>query len=431
MKYHDTETKIGNKINNKLKMLEPDQIKISKQFKDKSDFSTRDKVLDKKTLLILEKLQKRNILFDLEGCISSGKEANIYKAKLKGPVKCDFLKKIDSKNNQTNIGSIDSTNSTNTLNAQYVENSYKNVVIKIFRTSILEFKNRSIYIFSDPRFKKFKKSSSRELIKNWAEKEVRNLTRLYNSNILTAKPFYLRRNIIIMEMIGNDQTIAIKLKDFVNKLIIDQTIDDEDKITTLNDLYNQILSLIYRMYKSAKIVHCDLSEYNLLIHEKKVYVIDVGQSVDITHSYSDLFLLNDINNLNMFFERRNVQIKDHVQIYEWVTGKTMDFEWRNLDINKIGYEIEQKIVEKVNCKVENVTEENSINEKSEKIDENKIINEKYEKNINQFIKNKNMRKKDKLERRKQFKLERKIKRMTREKKVKPVYKRNRNRRTRK
>lgn len=190
--------------------------------KDKSDRATKEKVLDKKTLSILEKLQKRGILYDLEGCISSGKEANIYKGKFKNDFNFFAYKKINKddneindkhntidfnlfaskkinehdneindKNNTIDFNSNENNSKINknldnqTFNHKTINNeisarnknnvsvkellsffedlkyskekniifiskekvqSFKNVTIKIYRTSILEFKNRSIYI---------------------------------------------------------------------------------------------------------------------------------------------------------------------------------------------------------------------------------------------------------------------------------------------
>ncbi|ELQ74491.1 Serine/threonine protein kinase involved in cell cycle control [Trachipleistophora hominis] len=185
-------------------------VKPVKTYKDKSDRATRDKVLDRKTLVILEKLQKRNILFDLEGCISSGKEANIYRAKIRCMPKCKFIRRSDSTENfHDKAGDTQNNNSELPVAAE-------DVVIKIFRTSILEFKNRNVYITNEIRFKNFRISNPRKLIKTWAEKEVRNLTRLNNSGIPSPQPLYLKRNIIIMRLIGDDVHVAAKLKDLQN-----------------------------------------------------------------------------------------------------------------------------------------------------------------------------------------------------------------------
>lgn len=52
------------------------------------------------------------------------------------------------------------------------------VAIKIFKTTLNEFRNRSQYIEEDYRFKdKFSRQNPRKVIKLWAEKEMHNLQR--------------------------------------------------------------------------------------------------------------------------------------------------------------------------------------------------------------------------------------------------------------
>lgn len=51
-----------------------------KQRKDKSDRATAEQVMDPRTRMILFKLLSRQILTEINGCISTGKEANVYHA---------------------------------------------------------------------------------------------------------------------------------------------------------------------------------------------------------------------------------------------------------------------------------------------------------------------------------------------------------------
>lgn len=52
------------------------------------------------------------------------------------------------------------------------------VVLKVFKTTLNEFKNRDRYIKDDYRFiDRFSKLNPRKVIRLWAEKELHNLTR--------------------------------------------------------------------------------------------------------------------------------------------------------------------------------------------------------------------------------------------------------------
>lgn len=97
-------------------------------------------MLDPRTRVILVKLLNKKIINEINGCLSTGKEANVYHAS--------------------------STNG-------------KEYAIKIYKTSILVFKDREKYVAGEFRFRRGHcKSNPRKMIKLWAEKEIRNLKRI-------------------------------------------------------------------------------------------------------------------------------------------------------------------------------------------------------------------------------------------------------------
>jgi RIO kinase 1 len=62
--------------------------------------------------------------------------------------------------------------------------------------------------------------------------------------------------------------------------------------------------IVRDLYFNVRLVHGDLSEYNMLMHNDEVYVIDVSQSVEMDHPEAQQFLKRDIENLNGFFEKK-------------------------------------------------------------------------------------------------------------------------------
>jgi RIO kinase 1 len=76
------------------------------------------------------------------------------------------------------------------------------------------------------------------------------------------------------------------------------------------------------MYRDAKLVHGDLSAYNILFNEElqKFFIIDVSQAVLYDHPEADRFLLRDLNNINQFFLTRAVKPIELAKLYRWVTG---------------------------------------------------------------------------------------------------------------
>lgn len=51
--------------------------------KDKSDRATAEQVMDPRTRMILFKMISRSVITEVNGCISTGKEANVYHATAK------------------------------------------------------------------------------------------------------------------------------------------------------------------------------------------------------------------------------------------------------------------------------------------------------------------------------------------------------------
>lgn len=79
-----------------------------------------------------------------------------------------------------------------------------------------------------------------------------------------------------------------------------------------------------RMYHRCKLVHADLSEYNILYHSGHLYLIDVSQSVEHDHPHAFDFLRNDIKNVEEFFGRFGVKCLGLRRCFEFVTKDRLD-----------------------------------------------------------------------------------------------------------
>lgn len=80
--------------------------------KDKHDRATVEQVMDPRTRMILFKMINRDCISEINGCISTGKEANVYHA----------------------------------TPGSYFQNAVGDIAIKIYKTSILIFKDRDRYV---------------------------------------------------------------------------------------------------------------------------------------------------------------------------------------------------------------------------------------------------------------------------------------------
>ncbi|KAJ3188185.1 Serine/threonine-protein kinase RIO1 [Gaertneriomyces sp. JEL0708] len=234
--------------------------------KDKADRATVEQVLDPRTRIILFKLLNRGVIQSINGCISTGKEANVYHA-VAGP----------------ESGLILSPDAPTHL------------AVKIYKTSILTFKDRDRYVSGEYRFRHgYNKSNPRKMVKLWAEKEMRNLKRLRAADIPCPEPICLRMHVLVMGFIGDrNGWAAPRLKDA-----------PISAASTYASLYNQLLHCVWRMYHHCRLVHGDLSEYNILYYKKRLYIIDVSQSVEHDHPNALEFLRKDCANVVDYFSKR-------------------------------------------------------------------------------------------------------------------------------
>ena len=230
--------------------------------------ATVEEVFDQTTRMVVFDMLNRGILYELNGAVSSGKEAKVYWG----------------------------TNKEGT-----------DLAVKIYLTSSAEFKKgMHKYIEGDPRFKDVK-HDTRSLMAVWAQKEFRNLGEADAAKVRVPKPIAVKSNIVVMEFIGKDGVSAPSLKE--------QPPANPEKV------YKIIVTYIKRLYQKAKIVHGDLSEYNIMMWKGKPVVFDVSQSVSLQHPMADFMLRRDLENVNRFFKRLDVDVYPVEELYKKVVGK--------------------------------------------------------------------------------------------------------------
>ncbi|PKK65941.1 Serine/threonine-protein kinase Rio1 [Rhizophagus irregularis] len=255
---------------------------------DKSDRATVEQVLDPRTRIILFKMINRNVIYEVNGCVSTGKEANVYHA---------------------------------------ITEDGNHRAIKVYKTSILVFKDRDRYVTGEFRFRHgYSKHNPRKMVKLWAEKEMRNLKRLWQVGIPCPEPLVLRLHVLVMSFLGDKNGWAYpRLKDAVI---------NSDKYP---ELYYQLIKNMRTMYHKCRLVHADLSEYNLLYHSRVLYIIDVSQSVEHDHPHALEFLRKDISNVTGYFKRKGVRVMSIRELFDFITDINigLDDEQVEAELDKI------------------------------------------------------------------------------------------------
>lgn len=85
----------------------------------------------------------------------------------------------------------------------------------------------------------------------------------------------------------------------------------------------ELVLIVRRLFHRCKLVHADLSEYNILYHQNHLYIIDVSQSVEHDHPSAFDFLRNDIKNVEDFFGRLGVHCLGLRRCFEFVTREQL------------------------------------------------------------------------------------------------------------
>ncbi|HQD26538.1 MULTISPECIES: serine protein kinase RIO [Methanoculleus] len=233
------------------------------RIKDADSVKVRDDVFDEVTLIALYKLVHKRLISAIGGPISTGKEANVF----------------------------------------YGERDEDEIAIKIYRIQTANFKAMTEYLAGDRRFSSVR-GTRKGIIFAWTKKEYSNLARAYEVGIPVPEPLAFDRNILLMRFLGEDELPYPQLRNA--------------EIEDYGAVYRQILDYIERLYRDARLVHADLSEYNILYHEKP-YLIDMGQAVTLDHPRAPAFLIRDIKNLNRYFSRY-CDILDEQEIISAITG---------------------------------------------------------------------------------------------------------------
>lgn len=93
-----------------------------------------------------------------------------------------------------------------------------------------------------------------------------------------------------------------------------------------SSLYLELIHYMRVMFVKCKLIHADLSEFNLLLDvNNKLYIIDVSQSVEQAHPNALEFLRLDCRNVTDFFAKRYTlkSMLTMQQLFHYITDPTI------------------------------------------------------------------------------------------------------------
>ncbi|WP_129114241.1 serine/threonine-protein kinase Rio1 [Halegenticoccus tardaugens] len=239
-----------------------------KRIKDADQFKVEQSVFDDATFAAIYKLVQDGHIEAFGGPISTGKEANVYEA---------------------------------------LGDEGRDVAVKIYRINASNFRHMRDYLEGDPRFEGIA-SDKKEVVLAWTQKEFANLDRARRAGVRVPEPVAVERNVLVMELVGLVEERARRLT--------------EVRVENPETAHEVVREYMRRLH-GAGLVHGDLSEYNMIVHDGELVIIDLGQAVTVHHPNADEFLRRDCTNVANFFSRQGVDVTDDT-LYEYVTDAEPD-----------------------------------------------------------------------------------------------------------
>lgn len=254
---------LSDKIDEKLRQREV-RYDYERRFRKKWSENTRslEEVFDRRTIMTILKILNIGKLKEITGVVKSGKESRVYHG----------------------------------LAADGLE-----VAVKIFLTTSAIFRQgRLKYFAGDPRFKNVPHDTS-SMVDQWARKEFWNLKLAEEAGVEVPSPIYQEKNVVLLSFIGKDGVPAPLLR--------------EVSLEKPREWYKKIVEMLKTLHDKAKLVHGDVSEYNIMIPDGYPVLIDFGQAVQTEHPLANAFLERDLQNLNNYFKGLGVRTSSYKTLF--------------------------------------------------------------------------------------------------------------------
>ncbi len=224
----------------------------------KAKFIAYENVFDESTLRALHKMSGQGLFDNIGSPISTGKESNVFT----------------------------------------VQKGKTFRVVKIYRTAA-GFKKMYEYMKPDPRFAGVK-GTKLSIIYAWARKEYQNLLRVRDLKVNAPVPYAVHKNVLLMSFV--DAPLLLHKRPKKPK-----------------EFYEKLVKEVKKVY-SAKLVHTDISEYNILNDKEKPVLIDFSHAVDLRYPNVKRLLKRDVRNMVRYFSKLELKL-DEEEEYDRIVGK--------------------------------------------------------------------------------------------------------------
>ncbi len=215
----------------------------------------RDEFFDHRTLLTISRLIGQELFRTLDYPIATGKEGGVFRAT--------------------------------------AADGYR--AVKVYRVGNTVFRNLPPHVIEVFRRQASERNFS-QLIAAWTRREHTLLGRLTDDGVRVPRPFGHRENVLVMEFIGDANGLpAPRLQDAPP--------------ADAGEFYGLLVDSVRRMVAESKLVHGDLSPYNVLNHAEVPVLIDVAQSIPSDHPQARALLERDLRTFAKYFRRLDVEVE--------------------------------------------------------------------------------------------------------------------------
>jgi len=137
-----------------------------------------------------------------------------------------------------------------------------------------------------------------------AEKEFKALNLVFPYGVAVPEPISQNRHVLVMGMIEGAELAEWK------------------EIPKPEKVLREILKNIRKVYSEAKVIHADLSEYNVILKpDGHILIIDWPQYVTREHPNAQQLLTRDVKNILLYFKRKHLLKAKLKEALDYVTGK--------------------------------------------------------------------------------------------------------------
>jgi len=148
-----------------------------------------------------------------------------------------------------------------------------------------------------------------------AEKEFEALKLVHPCGVSVPKPIRQNRHVVVMGMIEGAELYRVP------------------EVPDADEILHEILRNVRKAYVEARIIHSDLSEFNVILKpDWHIQIIDWPQFVKTDHPNAEMLLKRDVENILKFFRRRFGTRRDLEKTLDYIkTPQNKDLRRKKID----------------------------------------------------------------------------------------------------